>query len=187
MRVPASSKLPRFAPGFFVLNSQLYAGGQIRLRVTLRLDSAQANHIDNEQFRDALSAWESHQNLDQQRKHPNARECARETARYNCHGMTFGSRRTGIYDADTVKQVLAEDGYQEVAERDALPGDVIVYFATDGDVDHSGIVIDSRPPRIAGIIDLPTIRSKWGNGKEFIHLANDCPYKDCTMRYFRIQ
>src|SRR5437773_11543121 len=39
---------------------------------------------------------------------------------YNCHGLTFASRRTRIPD---VTEVLADDGYQELPLKDVLPGD----------------------------------------------------------------
>jgi hypothetical protein len=48
---------------------------------------------------------------------------------YNCHGLTFASRRTRIYD---VQQVLAEDAYEHIPLNEVEPGDVIVYFYGKG-------------------------------------------------------
>lgn len=63
------------------------------------------------------------------------------SAIYNCHGLTFASKRTRIYDDDDIRRILQEDLYQEIELKDTLPGDIIVYFASDGAVDHSGIVV----------------------------------------------
>ena len=36
------------------------------------------------------------------------------TAAYNCHGLTFASRRTGIYELDDLKLILKDDGYKRI-------------------------------------------------------------------------
>ena len=97
--------------------------------------------------------------------------------------MTFASRRTGIFERAVINQILDEDGYVEVSASQVLPGDVIIYFAPDGDTEHSGIVV-SAPTIDLGI---PQVVSKWGKYSEFVHWANSCPYTFAKARYYRIK
>lgn len=102
---------------------------------------------------------------------------------YNCHGLTFASRRTCIHKGETVRQIIARDGY-EVVKRiaEVLPGDIILYVSSeDGDIEHSGIVIGVLPQP-----SWPLIVSKWGLGPEVIHSANICPYDQSRMEYYRV-
>lgn len=148
---------------------------------SIRLDTALGNPIENSQILEissfeknqfnALSKWDKSGTL---RTPP--------TPRYNCHGMTFASRRTGIFDADVISKILSDDGYEEIIPEQTLPGDVIIYFAADGDLEHSGIVV-STPDKNLGI---PMVVSKWGKYSEFVHWANNSPYTFATARYFRI-
>src|SRR5436190_1643621 len=66
------------------------------------------------------------------------------SAVYNCHGLTFASRRTCIHKADVVQLILSDDRYKEVARADVLPGDVVLYYGEDGDIEHSAVVV-TRP------------------------------------------
>ncbi len=61
---------------------------------------------------------------------------------YNCHGMTFASRRARIWELKEISKVLAEDNYREVEKASTLPGDIVIYYCK-GDAQHSGVVIDS--------------------------------------------
>ncbi len=94
---------------------------------------------------------------------------------YNCHGLTFASRRTWIYNASEIQKILKEDDYKEVAEKDVLPGDIVLY-TENGDIEHSGIVISLDPLRIL---------SKWGPSQEVIHRLRECPYSG-GVTYHRI-
>src|SRR5689334_256822 len=51
--------------------------------------------------------------------------------RYNCHGLTFASRRTGIHDDGEINRILKEDGYKPIQAEHVLPGDCILYFNID--------------------------------------------------------
>lgn len=103
---------------------------------------------------------------------------------YNCHGLTFASRRTGLYDNDVLLQILEEDSYAEIQREQVLPGDVILYYGLDGDIEHSGIVVEA--PTEANLY-IPRIFSKWGRCMEAVHLANQCPYNFNNHKYFRIE
>jgi hypothetical protein len=106
------------------------------------------------------------------------------TATYNCHGMTFACRRTGIYDLTAVRLVLSDDGYGEIRDRDLLPGDIALYFGAEPDeLIHSGIVVAVE--RI-GKVAVPTILSKWGVAGEYTHSPRRCPYQDAkSIRFYR--
>jgi hypothetical protein len=98
---------------------------------------------------------------------------------YNCHGLTFGSRRTVIWHATEVAKILKDDGYDVVPIGQVLSGDVAVYYSQEGDIEHSGIVVN--PGELS-----PFILSKWGKAHEVVHLVSFCPYDASRVRYYRI-
>jgi len=103
---------------------------------------------------------------------------------YNCHGLTFASRRTRIYEPKEIAKILDHDYYQELDIADLLPGDIVVYYDS-GDAQHSGIIIrvDS-----VGTAKVPIVVSKWGNGQEVIHQVTMCPYfTGAQIRYYRVR
>lgn len=59
---------------------------------------------------------------------------------YNCHGLTFASRRTGIFRDTEVKKILDDDYMEIKSAKDVWIGDIIVYVDIKG-YTHSGIVI----------------------------------------------
>jgi hypothetical protein len=99
---------------------------------------------------------------------------------YNCHGLIFGSRRSAIWDPQEILKILEEDDYQLVENTSNVQrGDIIIYFGEHGDAEHSGLVIGKRE-------GLPLILSKWGYGKEAVHIFSVCPYDSSRVRYYRI-
>lgn len=94
------------------------------------------------------------------------------TLDYNCHGLTFASRRDWLADDASIAAVLEDDGDTEIRLDAARPGDVIVYRYPDGAVEHTGIIyrIDAGPPRV------PWVLSKWGFWGEYLHRYDNCPY-----------
>jgi hypothetical protein len=104
----------------------------------------------------------------------------RPSARYNCHGLTFASRRTSIEDPKEVEKILAHDGYAEIERTNVKPGDIAVYYRSS-QIDHSGLVVTTNDfGRIS-------ILSKWGELHEAIHQPHDCPYDASNIRFFRTQ
>lgn len=150
----------------------------------LALDSCRSNHIDNQRLFE-ISVYESNQfrQFDKDYGLGVERRCD-PTPLYNCHGLTFGARRTGIFDSGTLSQVLTEDGYEEIAQGDVMAGDVIIYFDTSGDFEHSGIVIS--PPRPDNL-NVPFVCSKWGKYAELLHQGNNCPYNFANIKYYRLR
>ena len=109
------------------------------------------------------------------------------SAHYDCHGLTFASRRSGITQSTVVRQILADDGYQAVALADVLPGDTIVYAGDLGEIEHSGIVvgliyISGGSGRVLDTI----VVSKWGGAHEVIHRSKDCPWANSKQEYYRM-
>jgi hypothetical protein len=162
----------------------LLAGERVR-GPELALDSAlKDHHISNEQGIE-VSAQDLGQQQDFDRDYGEViKRRGAPTPRYNCHGLTFASRRTGVYEDVVVHQILREDGYQEIPPALVLPGDVIVYFGEGGDIEHSGVVLTSP---MDSALQIPTVCSKWGKYRELIHPANRCPYTFATAKYFRMR
>lgn len=103
------------------------------------------------------------------------------TATYNCHGMTFANRRTGIQDPEAVAMLMREDGYKQIRNlSDVLPGDVALYYDKEG-ISHSGVVVQVEK---IGNSTAILILSKWGQAGEYIHRPEDW-IDFTTVRYFR--
>lgn len=101
------------------------------------------------------------------------------SARYNCHGLTFAARRTGIDNPVQVQRIINDDGYRKL-ELGELPsvGDIAIY-REDGDIVHSGIVIGEKDR-------VPWVLGKWGECHEVIHSVSDCPYVRAVVTYYRL-
>ena len=144
--------------------------------------------IDNALGLKMLAHEIEQRNRVQQGKHPaGAKLMVRKgpTGVYNCHGLTFLSRRAWLGEENeqqTVEMILHDDDYDEIEARQALPGDVILYYYDDGALEHSGIVINNPPTANE---PEPWILSKWGHGGEFIHRYNYCPYHWRNVRFWR--
>ena len=117
------------------------------------------------------------------KKYPLAELRRPPTGQYNCHGMTFASRRTGIHDPDAVKMILQDDGYKEITAAGAWLGDIAVLCEGE-EVAHTGVVI-----RI--IVDDTLIggraiwiMSKWGGAAEYVHPVAYGPYDNCRITYW---
>lgn len=152
----------------------------------LPLVTTEGNEIDNAQMLEVIYQNTTTNEL-LLREHGNeprfARRCTHISPFYNCHGMTFASRRTGIFENSALAQILEEDKYVMIPTEQVLPGDVILYMAANGDIEHSGIVVE--PPTEKNL-NIPLVFSKWGRYLEAVHLANRCPYSAERIRYYRV-
>lgn len=110
------------------------------------------------------------------------------TGRFNCHGLTFASRRTcvpRVGDPVTVDAWLAQDEYVRV--RSPQVGDIVLYRGhrapgTDPpEVEHSAIVT------VVSDLGSVRVRSKWGVLEEVEHLVHDGPYGDLVIEYWRLR
>jgi len=147
------------------------------------LQTRKGNDIDNEQAHTVYTPGQLKEIEDETKKFLTDAKRAEANPLYNCHGLTFAMRRTGIFDTEEVKKILADDAYKEIPLSNILASDIVIYIATEsGDITHSGIVVDVNDN--FGI-RTPRIISKWGTMPEFIHLIHECPYPDTIKKYYR--
>jgi hypothetical protein len=105
---------------------------------------------------------------------------------YNCHGLTFAARRSNISDSQQVRDILRDDGYKEVVSNaNVLAGDIVIY-EHEGDISHSGIVVQVDPASGGGLFPVIYVLSKWGHAHEVIHEVRYSPYKDIRPKFFRL-
>ncbi len=147
------------------------------------MQTAAGRDIDNEQIEE-ISPMESNQFREFAVKFGEGMViCAESSPRFNCHGMTFAGRRTGIFESAELQKLLSDDGYVEIPRDRVLPGDIVMYIAEDGDYEHSGIVVEAPNERN---LFVPKVRSKWGKYRELIHQGNRCPYNSSLLHYYRV-
>lgn len=145
----------------------------------LNLHTRAENQIENEINRSPVRPMDVVLSREYEKNYPGGKHRPVQPSRkYNCHGLTFASRRTWIWKPSEIQKILMDDDYQSVELKDVLPGDIAVYLQ-NGDPEHSGIVVE------AGYV--PLILSKWGAAHEVIHRVNDCPYDAMQVSYFRIK
>lgn len=151
-------------------------------RILDKFETAKGTEIENEQILIRMTPLEASNRRDSHsRRFPTAqRRYDQPNGIYNCHGMVFGARRTGIHSSSVMK-IIDEDDYKKVEPPNPImAGDIVLYFS-EGDVEHTAIVVE--PPR-QGIF-LPLVVSKWGDFVEYVHYANNCPYDSSNLLYYR--
>ena len=147
----------------------------------IALQTRNRNNIPNSQSHE-ISAFEKAQAPYYERKFPHVKFRTPPNPIYNCHGLTFASKRTGISLTNALQTIIHDDGYTIVNRDEVLPGDIIIYYSEDGDIEHSGIVVSERDKQWK----MPLVVSKWGKYSEVVHLAYDCPYTMANARYYRV-
>lgn len=147
-------------------------------RRSIKVETRQGTAIDNQQDWDELTPFYLKQVKDWENKHkpPEAIHGSFASPVYNCHGLTFASRRTCIFD---IACIIKDDDYCEVEPSKVRLGDIVVYYS-GGDAEHSGIVIEISKDGYKKIL------SKWGRGKEVIHWIHVGPYEYDIIRYYRV-
>ena len=158
---------------------------QGQTRNEIRLDTLKGNKIDNYQIFE-LSQVEKNQFKDYSKEnYPFAKHRNNPSPIYNCHGMSFASRRTNIDRATEIRMIINDDGYDKINIKETLPGDIVLYVKKDdGDIIHSGFLVNCEHPE--GNISNIWVVSKWGKFKEVIHHLFDCPYKNCEAEFYRL-
>jgi len=153
---------------------------------TLKLQTCERNDIKNEQFR-SLTPVEVQAAGVIETQYKLAIFKGNLTPIYNCHGLTFASKRTWIYLDTEIEKILHDDRYIEIKnEKDVLPGDIVIYYDEKG-VAHSGIVIQVDLPATLHDLIKVMVLSKWGKHKEVIHNVNYSPYSLSSIKkYWRI-
>lgn len=105
------------------------------------------------------------------------------TGQYNCHGMTFANRRTGIYNPKDVEAILQDDGYRRIKAAEAQPGDLVLCH--DGkEVSHTAVItrIERSDDLVGG--QAVWVLSKWGQAGEYLHTLTDGPYKEQSTAFW---
>jgi len=146
------------------------------------VQTRKGSDIKNEQVEAAFSFGKLRELQDIKHEFPRVTIRGEKNSLYNCHGLTFASKRTGIYELADLQKILTEDDYREVPFDQTLPGDIVLYFSENGDIEHSGILVDVNE---GGDIRIPKIVSKWGDAYEVIHVFSDCPYNFLKVKYYR--
>lgn len=149
---------------------------------TIILQTAKASSIENSRAGE-LTRWDIASFGDFEREYGSSTtERAPATPVYNCHGLTFASRRTGVHTDLAVSTIIDDDSYKEVPVDEVLPGDAALYYGDEGNVIHSAIVVEGPTQQAYGV---PMVISKWGKYKELIHRAKQCPYAMGYVKYYR--
>jgi hypothetical protein len=136
----------------------------------MRLETSSGNGIDNEQGPE-ITQYDLNWHRHFTRLYLTAQHRTRPSGIYNCHGLTFASRRTCLHTTADLKRIMADDRYEELQQKDVMAGDIVVYFSDSGDANHSGIVTSYDPNHDAA----PLVCSKWGRAGEFLHSLHSCP------------
>lgn len=139
------------------------------ITMAIRLETSKRRGVDNHQdseISDSDLRW--YRQLS--KLHPNAIQRTQPSPLFNCHGLTFASRRSKVLDLTNIFRILEDDAWRETSMTKVLPGDIVIYFDNEGDANHSGVVVQYSQE-----ILVPLICSKWGSGPEYIHKLSDVP------------
>jgi hypothetical protein len=155
-------------------------------RRSIRVDTRRGTAVDNAQSFE-VTHQDQQENAWHQGRFPRAIFRTGVSPVYNCHGLTFASRRTRIAEAQSIRTILTEDDYEEVPRANIQVGDVIVYLSADddGDIEHSGIVVEVLRPEGFNV-PAPRVWSKWGGAAEVVHMYDHCPYSPTNIRFYRV-
>ena len=140
--------------------------------------------IPNEQLLDPPPHVAEQMSADLRRRFPFVNLRRPATGLYNCHGLTFATRRTGIQGPETIRAILKDDGYRRIALSEVEPGDIVIY--RDGqEISHTGLVLRI----VEGYPEGTTLRrtevlSKWGSLGEYYHAAGEGPYAEQGVEYW---
>jgi uncharacterized protein YijF (DUF1287 family) len=152
----------------------------IQIKAELDLSTRRLRHINNSMNREPALDGMHMAVADMKRDYKQAvhRDEVGPCRTFNCHGLTFGSRRTWIDRPADIQKILDDDDYVEVDIKNVKPGDIAIY-RKNGEIDHSGIVVDFVQNR-------PRILSKWAFLHEVVHFPWDCPYNEGQVTYYRV-
>lgn len=151
---------------------------------SIPLCTRMGREIPNEQFLDVAPEVAERETAALRRRFPFVILRRPPSGLYNCHGLTFANRRTGIQRPEAVQEILKDDGYKPVRVTAVQPGDVVVY--RDGpEISHTGLVLKV----VEGYPEGSSLRSvevlsKWGYAGEYYHPARESPYHEQSIEYW---
>lgn len=108
------------------------------------------------------------------------------SGQYNCFGLTFADRRTGISGSDThsiVVSILEDDGYRRISLAQAISGDLVIYF-NGKEIWHAGLIVEVELNELFPRGRLARVISKWGGAGEYIHPTTVGPDADKEVTYW---
>ncbi|WP_454669571.1 hypothetical protein [Achromobacter kerstersii] len=147
------------------------------------LQTAKGQEIPNDQFANVDYAEVANVQLHQKNFGTSLVVRSGPTGIYNCHGLTFASRRAWLSEPHFLSVILKDDSYVQVGREHVLPGDVILYLSEYGEIDHSGIVVELPANNTFWS---PRVCSKWGQSAEFLHWAHTTPYGN-NWQFWRVK
>ena len=147
----------------------------------MRLETSQGRGIKHIQESE-ITVYEINWDRRFEKTYDKAQRRTAPSALFNCHGLTFASRRTKIDLPSQIQLILIDDKYEIVPSANVKPGDIVVYVSdTTGDANHSGIVV-AYDANLAS----PIVCSKWGKGGEYVHPVHHCPRAyGPSVKYYR--
>jgi hypothetical protein len=150
-------------------------GFKPRPKRSIVVQTATGRDIDNSQ-QDEIAQVDINIHADLAKKAFKSEYHGEASAMYNCHGLTFASRRTGIFTDGVVEMILAEE-YQEIKEhKHAHVGDIVVWIDNDGQITHSAFIVKIEPEKITpGVFPKIRVLSKTRIFKEICHDIHDSP------------
>ena len=102
-------------------------------------------------------------------------------SRYNCHGLVFANRRTGITEEKEMLKILQEDGYRKINLDELMPGDIVLFKDQADEYSHTALVLEMRR---VGTLSAPILISKWGFSGEWLHDFYNHPYSNHRKEYW---
>ncbi len=169
---------------------------------SIALQTSKGNDIENyQETRTTLLDQKEGQRLIEKYKSHVTWRTTNINPRYNCHGLTFASRRTGIHPSNLIRKILHDDLYIKISKEGVLPGDIIIYYTRSENsyyINHSGIIVaepegiiylpNSEISESEKITKFPWVVSKWGRFLEVYHRVHQCPYyQEGEIEFFRIK
>ena len=153
---------------------------------TIPLATRQGREIPNSQVPDIPPAKASQVTEQLRINHFGAELRRPPSGQYNCFGLTFANRRTGISGSDThsiVVTILEDDGYRRISLAQAIPGDLVIYF-NGKEIWHAGLIVEVELNEFFPDGRLARVISKWGGAGEYIHPTTVGPDADKEVTYW---
>lgn len=106
---------------------------------------------------------------------------------YNCHGLTFASRRTGIDKPEALRAILQDD-YLPVKKAELQEGDIVVYLDNsdslnfEDNITHTAMVVYANHQ--AENLSEIRVLSKLGIYIEVVHDYESIPLMYGTIKKF---
>ena len=151
--------------------------GDHEIPTSINMETSKNHKISNEQFRTS-NLFEITNEIRFESKFESKFQ-GQPTKIYNCHGLTFASKRTGVF-LDSAINLILNDEYREIKDKkDVLIGDLVIYYQS-GSILHSALVvnIEKEPINIK-------VLSKTRVYKEIVHYLQYSPY-GLEYKFYRI-